>query len=118
MSADSEDTMILDQDVVKSLRELTASVQDLCNIISSEHSISQSRVGIKENDEIVKVLNEQLSEGQPEKIMDWEKVELMPVDEIETENKQYTQKYEGVCLSFHITILGRNGDIAYLLIYI
>jgi hypothetical protein len=28
--------------------------------------------------------------------MDWEKVELLPVDEIEMENKRYTEKYEGV----------------------
>ncbi|KAL3711151.1 hypothetical protein TMatcc_004949 [Talaromyces marneffei ATCC 18224] len=98
MSTYNENTMIPDQDAVKSLRELTASVLDLCSIIRSEHSSShpdKSREELKAKDAIVNTLNEQISKGRPEKIPDWAKVELMPVDEIEMENKQFTQKYEG-----------------------
>ncbi|OKL62265.1 hypothetical protein UA08_02806 [Talaromyces atroroseus] len=92
---DSETT---DQDVVKSLRELTASVQDVCNTITSEYRTSHPdklRAKVKAKDEVTNTLYEQISKGRPEKIMDWEKIELMPIDKIEMENKQYAQKYEG-----------------------
>lgn len=111
MSTYNENTMILDQNAVKSLRELTASVQDLCDIISSKHSSSRpdkSRKELKANDVITNILNEQINKGRPEKILDWKKVELMPVNEIEIENKQFTQKYEGVCLLNHR--VDRNKD--------
>jgi hypothetical protein len=100
MSTYNENTMIPDQDAVKSLRELTASVQDLCSIIRTEHSSSRpdkSREELKAKDAIGKTLDEQINKGRPEKILDWKKVELMPVDEIEMENMKFTQKYEGVC---------------------
>ncbi|KAE8552232.1 hypothetical protein EYB25_006126 [Talaromyces marneffei] len=89
--------MIPDQDAVKSVRELTASVQDLCNIIHSEHSSSRSdksREELKAKDAIRNTLDEQIKKGRPEKVLDWKKVELMPVDEIEIENEKLTQKYE------------------------
>lgn len=91
----SENTTTPNQDVVQSLRELTASVQHLRNIISSEYP-DKSRAGLKAKDAIVNTLDEQISKGRPAKIMDWEKVELMSVDEIEMETKRYTEKYEGV----------------------
>ncbi|KUL87453.1 hypothetical protein ZTR_04741 [Talaromyces verruculosus] len=97
MSTYNENTMIPDQDVVKSLHELTASVQDLYNIIRSEHSSSRpdkSREELKAKDAIRKTLDEQINKGRPEKILDWKKVDLMPVDEIEMENMKFTQKYE------------------------
>lgn len=107
MSADNENTMIPDQDVVKSLRELTTSVQNLVDIISSEYRNSppdKSRAALKVKDEIVNTIHEQRRNGRPEKITDWKEIELMPVDEIEMENKQHTQKYEGVWFSFHTNL--------------
>ncbi|KAI7969948.1 hypothetical protein EIK77_000344 [Talaromyces pinophilus] len=97
MSTSNENTMKPDQDAVNSLRNLTASVQDLCSIIRSEHSSCRPdkyREELKAKDEITKTIYEQIKNGRPEKVPDWAKVELMPVDEIEKENRQYTQKYE------------------------
>jgi hypothetical protein len=102
MSANSKTTMMTDQDVVKSLCELTASVQDLHNTISSEYNFkpNKSRVGLNARDAISATIHEQRSKGQPEKIMDWEEVKLTPICEIEMENKQYAKKYEGGLLYF------------------
>lgn len=103
MSANSETTMMTDQDLVKSLCELTASVQDLCNAIGSEHGNSQpkkSRVELKARDAISTTIHEEISKGKPAKIMDWEEVKVTPIPEIEMENKQYAQKYEGGLLYF------------------
>jgi hypothetical protein len=111
MSTSNENTMKPDQDAVNSLRNLTASVQDLCSIIRSEHSScrpDKSREELKAKDEITKTIYEQIKNGRPEKVPDWAKVELMPVDEIEKENRQYTQKYEGMCSLNHGS--DRNKD--------
>ncbi|PCG88117.1 Hypothetical protein PENO1_112050 [Penicillium occitanis (nom. inval.)] len=97
MSTYNENTMIPDQDAATPLRELTTSVRDLHSIISSEHSSScpgKSREQLKAKDVIINTLHEQINKGRPEKIPDWKKVELMPIDEIEMENKQFTQMYE------------------------
>jgi hypothetical protein len=91
----SENTITPDQDVAKTLHELTAKVQELCIILTPEKS-DKSRAALKEKDVVSKTLREQLNNGRPERVMDWEKVELLPVDDIEKENKQYTQRYEGL----------------------
>ena len=100
MSIYNENTMIPNQDAVKSVRELRASVQDLSSIIRLEHCSShsdKSREELKAKDAIRNTLDEQIKNGRPEKVLDWKKVELMPADEIEIENMKSTQKYEGVC---------------------
>lgn len=89
------ETTTSDQDLVTSLRELTTKVQDICNILTPENP-DKSRAKLKEKDTITKTLYEQIDNGRPEKILDWEKVELMAVEDIEKENEQYTQKYESV----------------------
>lgn len=94
----SENTTTSDQDIVNSLRELTAKVQDLCNTLTPEKP-DRSRAKLKEKDAVTNTIHEQINNSRPEKILDWEKVELMTVDDIEKENQQYTQKYEGVCVS-------------------
>jgi len=102
MSANSKTTTMTDQDVIKSLCELTASVQDLCNTINSEYKFqpNKSRVELKARDVILNTILEQRSKGQPEKIMDWEEVKPTPICEIEMKNKQYAKKYEGGLLYF------------------
>lgn len=89
------ETTTSDQDTVTSLRELATKVQDLCNILTPEIP-DKSRAKLKEKDTVVNMLHEQINNGRPEKILDWEKVELMAVDDIEKENEQYTQKLESV----------------------
>lgn len=98
--------MIPGQDAARPLRELTASVQDRYSTISSEHSSSYPNKSreLKDKDVITNTLYEQINKGRPEKIPDWKKVELMPIDEIEMENKQFTQKYEGVCVRSTVTL--------------
>lgn len=96
----SETTTTPDQDVV---RELTAKVQELCNILTPE-TPDKSRAALKAKDAVLNTFEEQIKNGRPEKILDWEKVELLPVEDIEKEDKQYTQKYEGV--SQHRSIRG------------
>lgn len=103
--------MIPDQDNVKSLRELTASVQELCNAIISGSRIShpnKSRAGLKARDAVSNTIYEEINMGRPEKIMNWEEVELMSVSDIEMETKQYTQMYEGVSFFFQTAGTGDN----------
>lgn len=90
----SETTITPDKDIAQSVRELTAKVQELCNILTPE-TPNKSRAALKAN-AVSSTLDEQVKNGRPEKILDWEKVDLLPVEEIEKENKQYTQRYEGV----------------------
>ncbi|KUL81320.1 hypothetical protein ZTR_09393 [Talaromyces verruculosus] len=97
MSAASEDTMTPDQVTVKSLRELTASIQNLCDTITSDYHNNHpdnSRGRPKIKDTISATLHEEMTKGPPQQIMDWEKIEPMATDEIEMKNKLYTQKYE------------------------
>ncbi|PCH05615.1 Hypothetical protein PENO1_021550 [Penicillium occitanis (nom. inval.)] len=89
----SETTITPDQDIAQSVRELTAKVQELCNILTPE-TPDKSRAALKAKDAVSITIHEQVKNGRPEKILDWEKVELLPVEEIEKEDKQYTQKYE------------------------
>lgn len=96
----SETTTTPDQDVV---RELTAKVQELCNILTPE-TPDKSRAALKAKDAVLNTFEEQIKNGRPEKILDWEKVDMLPVEDIEKEDKQYTQKYEGV--SQHRSIRG------------
>lgn len=96
----SETTTTPDQDVV---RELTAKVQELCNILTPE-TPDKSRAALKAKDAVFNTFEEQIKNGRPEKILDWEKVDMLPVEDIEKEDKQYTQKYEGV--SQHRSIRG------------
>jgi hypothetical protein len=91
----SETTITPDQDIAQSVRELTAKVQELCNILTPE-TPDISRAALKAKDAVSITINEQVKNGRPEKILDWEKFELLPVEEIEKEDKQYTQKYEGL----------------------
>lgn len=91
----SENTITPDQDVVNSLRELIVKVQELCNILTPE-DFNYARAKLKAKDVISSTIYEQVDKGRPKEIQDWEKVELMSVDEIATEDKQYAQKYEGV----------------------
>lgn len=96
----SETTTTPDQDVV---HELTAKVQELCNILTPE-TPDKSRAALKAKDAVLNTFEEQIKNGRPEKILDWEKVDMLPVEDIEKEDKQYTQKYEGV--SQHRSISG------------
>lgn len=111
MSTENNNTMIPDQANVKPLRELTASVQELCNTTISGSRIShpnKSRAELKVLDAVSNTIHEEINMGRPGKIMDWEELELMSVDDIEMETKQYTQIYEGVSFSFNTTRTGDN----------
>lgn len=112
MSTENNNTMIPDQEGnVKSLRELTASVQELRNTIISGSRIShpnKSRAGLQAQDAVSNTIYEEINMGRPEKIIDWEGVEPMSVDDIQMETKRYTQMYEGVSFSFHIARTGDN----------
>lgn len=121
MSAAREDTMTPDQVTVKSLSELTASIQNLCNTISSEYHNNHpnnSRAGPKSNDAISSTLHEEISKGRPGKIIDWEKVEPIPEDEIEMKNKLYAQKYEGLWLSFDVALVETAIIFTYIYVYL
>jgi uncharacterized protein (DUF342 family) len=80
--------MATDENTDKSLRDLTASVQDLCNTLSSERSSpGKSRADARAKDEVTTTIYEQIRQGKAEQTPDWAEVELMSEDEIEAENK-------------------------------
>lgn len=91
----SESKANIDHDVAQSVRELTAKVQKICNVLIPE-TPRESRARLKENDTVVKTLHEQRDNGAPEKILDWEKVDLLSEEDIQKENEQYAQKYEEI----------------------
>ncbi|RAL03329.1 uncharacterized protein BO80DRAFT_377333 [Aspergillus ibericus CBS 121593] len=78
------------------VRDLTSCIQQLRSLINQENERrdpQRIRQLAKQNDPILKALDEEIDSGRPTQVVAWKKVQLMPQQDIDAENEAYMKRY-------------------------
>ncbi|PYI01609.1 hypothetical protein BO78DRAFT_433501 [Aspergillus sclerotiicarbonarius CBS 121057] len=89
-------TIPSDNEIVAAVQDLTASIQSLVSLMRQENDRRDPEKILavtRQNDPILKALDEEIENGRPTQIVGWNKVQLMPQQEIDAEDGACMERY-------------------------
>ncbi|GKZ29752.1 hypothetical protein AbraIFM66950_006379 [Aspergillus brasiliensis] len=85
-----------DQTTLVAMQDLTASIQNLVSVLRQESERRDAQLNpksAKENDPILKALEEEMAAGRPTHVPEGDPVQLMSQEEIDKKNEAHREKY-------------------------